>query len=386
MVYIKTLLRSTLALYPQTVMRIMLTSKLVKYLITFSLLGMMTSPSFAQTLYSERGKLNALKQEQKDLIETNSDIEQNLELIKDDITAAKSTAPSDSAYVQAKTNLGTAEEVLAANPSDANQAKVDNAKFKLLLAERKFKKNNKALFDLEKEQQQLSASLVSNNRRSEEISGQIVSLTAIVASLQANEEKNAKAAADARSKQQQLDSEREIAQLRQKLAQREAEAEAAAAVELAEQEAQAKAEALAEQKAIAAEQAASPATILEPAIEEYQQVIVVSDKATAIKTMSEYDTRASEQGKKGRSTKIISIKNYRNGNLVNQSPKSLKNSGNKHYKTKVQLRTGKIAFLIGNTRLEGNIESNEDRVMFIALLDARDMSKATMTLIPAELL
>jgi hypothetical protein len=364
----------------------MLTSKLVKYLISFSLLGMMASASFGQTLYSERSKLNALKQEQKGLIETNSDIEQNLESIKEELTEIKSTAPSDNAYDEAKANLAATEETLATDPSSANQAKVDNAKFKLLLAERKYKKNNKELFDLEKEQQQLSASLVSNNRRSEEISGQVVSLTAIVGSMQANEAKNAKAAAEAKSKQQQLDSEREIAQLREKLAQREAEAEAAAVAELAEQEAQAKAEAAAEQQALAAEQAASPAKAVEPAIVEYQQVFVASDKAAASKAMAAYDAGASEQGKKGRSSKIISIKNYRNGNLVNQSSKSLKNSGNRHYKTKVQLRTGEIAFVIGNTRLEGTIESSEDRVMFIALLDSRDMSKATMTLIPTELL
>jgi hypothetical protein len=364
----------------------MLTSKLVKYLIAFSLLGIMTSASFGQTLYSERSKLNALKLEQKGLIETNIDIEQNLQSIKEEIAAIKSATPSDNAYEKAKANLTAIEEVLATDPSSTNQAKVDNAKFKLLLAERKYKKNNKELFDLEKEQQQLSASLVSNNRRNDEISGQVLSLTAIVASLQTSEAKNAKAAAEAKSKQQQLDSELEIAQLREKLALKEAEAEAAAAVELAEQETQAKAEAAAEQQALAAEQAASPAEVAELVSVEYQQVIVASDKTTARKAMALYDARASEQGKKGRSTKIINIKNYRNGNLVNQSPKSLKNSGNKHYKTKVQLRTGKIAFLLGNTRLEGNIESSEDRVMFIALLDARDMSKATMTLIPAELL
>jgi DNA repair exonuclease SbcCD ATPase subunit len=358
----------------------MLTSKLVKYLISFSLLGMMTSASFGQTLYSERSKLNALKQEQKGLIETNSDIEQNLESIKEELTEIKSTAPSDNAYDEAKANLAATEETLATDPSSANQAKVDNAKFKLLLAERKYKKNNKELFDLEKEQQQLSASLVSNNRRSEEISGQVVNLTAIVGSLQANKAKNAKAAAEAKSKQQQLDSEREIAQLREKLAQREAEAKAAAVAELAEQEAQAKAEAAAAQQALAAGQIASPAIV------EYQQVFVAGDKAAASRAMAAYDAGASEQGKKGRSSKIINIKNYRNGNLVNQSSKSLKNSGNRHYKTKVQLRTGVIAFIVGSTRLEGIIESSEDRVMFIALLDSRDMSKATMTLIPTELL
>jgi hypothetical protein len=364
----------------------MLTSKPVKYLIAFSLLGIMTSASFGQTLYSERSKLNALKLEQKGLLETNIDIEQNLQSIKEETAEVKLTAPSDNAYEKAKANLAAIEEVLATDPSSTNQAKVDNAKFKLLLAERKYKKNNKELFDLEKEQQQLSASLVSNNRRSKEISGQIVSLTAIVSTLQASEAKNTKAAAEAKSRQQQLDSEREIAQLREKLAQREAEAEAAAVVELAEQEAQAKAEVLADQQALAAEQAVSPAKAAEPATDAYQQVVVVSDKAVASKAMAAYNARSSEQGKKGRSSKIISIKNYRNGNLVNQSPKSLKNSGNRHYKTKVQLRTGRIAFLVGNTRLEGNIESSEDRVMFIALLDARDMSKATMTLIPAELL
>jgi hypothetical protein len=358
----------------------MLTSKLVKYLIAFSLLGMMTSASFGQTLYSERSKLNALQQEQKGLIETNSDIEQNLESIKEELTEIKSTAPSDNAYDEAKANLAASEDTLAADPSSTNQAKVDNAKFKLLLAERKYKKNNKELFDLEREQRQLSASLVSNNRRSEEISGQVVSLTAIVGSLQANKAKNAKAAAEAKSKQQQLDSEREIAQLREKLAQREAEAEAAAVAELAEQEAQA----AAEQQALAAEQADAAEPEL-PALE-YQQVFVASDKAAASKAMAAYDAGASTQGKKGRSSKIINIKNYRNGNLVNQSSKSLKNSGNKHYKTKVQLRTGVIAFIVGSTRLEGIIESSEDREMFIALLDARDMSKATMTLIPRDLL
>jgi chromosome segregation ATPase len=362
----------------------MLTIKLVKYLIAFSLLGMMTSASFGQTLYSERSKLNALQQEQKDLIETNSDIEQNLESITEELAEIKSTAPSDNAYDEAKANLTAAQDALATDPSSANQAKVDNAKFKLLLAERKYKKNNKELFDLEKEQQQLSASLVSNTRRSEEIAGQVVSLTAIVASMQANEAKNAQAAAQAKSKQQQIDAELEITRLREKLAQREAEATAAAAAELAEQEAQAKVEAEAEQQALAAEQA--EAIEPEPAAIEYQQVYVASDKAAASKAMAAYDAGASEEGKKGRSSKIISIKNYRNGNLVNQSSKSLKNSGNRHYKTKVQLRTGVIAFIIGSTRLEGTIESSKDRDMFIALLDSRDMSKATMTLIPTALL
>lgn len=362
----------------------MLTLKLVKYLIAFSLLGMMTSASFGQTLYSERSKLNALQQEQKDLIETNSDIEQNLESVKEELTEIKSTAPSDNSYEEAKADLAAAQDALATDPSSANQAKVDNTKFKLLLAERKYKKNNKELFDLEKEQQQLSASLVSNNRRSEEIAGQVVSLTAIVATMQANEAKNAQAAAQAKSKQQQIDSELEITRLREKLAQREAEATAAAVAELAEQEAQAKAEAAAEQQALAVEQA--EAVEPEPAAVEYQQVYVARDKATASKAMATYDAGAAEQGKKGRSSKIISIKNYRNGNLINQSSKSLKNSGNRHYKTKVQLRTGVIAFIIGSTRLEGIIESSEDREMFIALLDSRDMSKATMTLIPTALL
>ncbi|MFQ3324467.1 MAG: hypothetical protein ACI90U_002294 [Pseudomonadales bacterium] len=358
----------------------MLTSKLVNQLIAFILLAITTSASFGQTLYSERIKLNALKLEQKDLIEANTDIEQNLASIEDEIAEAELNAPSDDAYEEAKANSAATEDELSADPSRSNQAKVDNAEFKLLLAERKYKKNNKELFDLEKEQKQLSTLLVSNNRRNEEISGLLESLTAIVASMQANEVKANKAAAEARSKQQQLDSEREIIRLREKLAQREAEAIAAAMAELAEQEAEAKAEAAAEQQAMAAEASAEPEAI------EYQQVFVASDKAMAIKAMASYDAGASADGKKGRSSKIINIKNYRNGNLVNQSSKSLKNSGNRHYKTIVQLRTGKIAFVIGSTRLEGNIESTKDRDIYIALLDTRDMSKATMTLIPTALL
>lgn len=358
----------------------MFTSKLVKYLIALSLLGMMTSASFGQTLYSERSKLNALQQEQKGLIETNDDIEQSIESIKEQLTDIKSTVPSDNAYDEAKANLAASEDTLAADPSSTNEAKVDNAKFKLLLAERKYKKKNKELFDLEKKQRQLFTSLVSINRRSEDISAQVISLTAIVGSMQANKEKNAKAATEAKSKQQQLNSEREIGQLREKLAQREAEA--AAVSELAEQEAKA----AAKQQALAAKQAAAPAKAFQPAIVEYQQVFVVSDKVAASKAIAAYDAGASEQGKKGRSSKIINIKNYRNGNLVNQSSKSLKNSGNRHYKTKVQLRTGVIAFIVGSIRLEGIIESSEEREIFIALLDARDMSKATMTLIPSALL
>jgi chromosome segregation ATPase len=354
----------------------MLTSKLINQLIAFIVLAIMTSASFGQTLYSERTKLNALKLEQKDLIETNTDIEQNLASIKDEIAEAELNAPSDDAYEEAKANLAATEDALSADPSSSHQAKVDNAEFKLLLAERKYKKNNKELFGLEKEQKQLSTSLVSNNRRNEEISGLLESLTAIVASMQANEVKANKAAAEARSKQQQLDSEREIIRLRKKLAQREAEATAAAIAELAAQEA----EAAAEQQAMVAEVSAESEAI------EYQQVFVASDKAMASKAMAAYDAAAAADGKKGRSSKIINIKNYRNGNLVNQSSKSLKNSGNRHYKTKVQLRTGEIAFVIGSTRLEGTIESTKDRDIYIALLDTRNMSKATMTLIPTALL
>jgi hypothetical protein len=358
----------------------MLIPKIVNQLIMISLLAIMTSVSFSQTLYSERNKLNALQLEQKDLIETNADIEQNLVSITQEIVEAKLNAPSDNAYEEAKTNLTATEEALAGDRSSANQAKVDNAKFKLLLAERKYKRNNKELFDLEKEQKQLSTLLASNSRRNNEISGQAESLIAIVASMQANEVKANKVAAEARSKQQQLDSEREIIRLREKLAQREAEATAAAIAELAELEAEAKAEAAAEQLALVAEATAEPEVI------EYQQVFVASDKAMASKAMAAYEAGASAEGKKGRSSKIINIKNYRKGNLVNQTAKSLKNSGNRHYKTKVQLRTGKIAFLIGSTRLEGNIESTKDRDIYIALLDTRDMSKATMTLIPTALL
>jgi hypothetical protein len=163
----------------------MLIPKLANRFIMISLLAIMTSVSFSQTLYSEPNKLNALQLEQKDLIETNADIKQNLVSIKEEIIEAKLNAPSDNAYEEAQINLAATEETFAGDRSSANQAKVDNAKFKLLLAERKHKKNNKELFDLEKEQKQLSTLLASNSRRNDEISGQAESLTAIVASMQA---------------------------------------------------------------------------------------------------------------------------------------------------------------------------------------------------------
>jgi hypothetical protein len=57
--------------------------------------------------------------------------------IKEEIVEVKLNAPSDNAYEKAQTNLAATEEALAGDRSSANQAKVDYAKFKLLLAERK---------------------------------------------------------------------------------------------------------------------------------------------------------------------------------------------------------------------------------------------------------
>ena len=192
---------------------------------------------------ASESKLSAINIEQKDLQTALSDIEQKIKAI------ANQPSPEKEAYQQAQQNLQAAESVFKADGSGESKAKMNNAQFKMALAERKYKKSNRALAELSEQQNEIQTKLATNQQSQSALNLQIKKHSDNIAQL----------------KQQQIEREkaRQVAKKNRELAAQRAEvARLKAALDASEKE---KASLVATQKAAkAAAAVAASATITSP--------------------------------------------------------------------------------------------------------------------------
>lgn len=187
-------------------------SKLALSLI-FSLSALLGASLHAQTVTSEQQKLKQYSDQVTRLEQANKDIAANL------ATQNKNLPPQRSALATAQKELDAAKgEVAEASarakddPSQLNQGRLENARFKQLLVQRKYDDANSGLQKTESDISRLKKTLQANQHRLESLHGEIADERALIARLAERERTEAQerqqheaataAADDARSKAQ----------------------------------------------------------------------------------------------------------------------------------------------------------------------------------------
>lgn len=185
-----------------------------------------TSSTFAQTVQAEQTKLSKLEESLAEQQISQTQLQQLLDQKDAELNALNGQeSPEAKAVEIARQTVAQAQANLTASPSATNEAKLKNERFKLALAERKFKKANAELFatqeQLAETQQQLSESLSATNTLATQIADQRLAVE------KARTQAATRTAAQAQIKleeQQRLNSEQanaEIARLRAELEQKE---------------------------------------------------------------------------------------------------------------------------------------------------------------------
>ncbi|MEH6549978.1 MAG: hypothetical protein V7711_14945 [Pseudomonadales bacterium] len=353
----------------------------------------------AQTLQDELNKLAALRQDVQDVEQANQDIASNVTKLNTEIEAIKAKPSAESLQLlEARTKLESAEQTVASDPSQVNQDRLEQAQFKLKLAERRDRKSNPGPTELITEKAELEQALEGNQKQLSRLNGRIQSQQQLIDSMEQQSKKaqeNAKQAriAEAAAKEQALTESQdelaktraehekamaEIAALKQQLEAREAaeaaeEAKEAAAAEVAIVAAVASAEANepASQAVPAPPEAAEPNA--EPQTQPQQTknsapFELLLDKASAQQRYAELKKLASSGSARG-SNKIAHVKTYKDGDLIKRSSHSLASKGNAQYLARLNMRAGETQVKISREEWVVEVPESEDGKRYSLWLD-----------------
>ena len=153
-------------------------------------------------------KIGSINAEQSNLQNALAEINQQIEAI------ASQPSPEKAAYQKAQQDLQASESIYNADGSSESKAKMTNAQFKMALAERKYKKSNKALADLIEQQSQLQTRLTSNQKSQNSLNQQIKKQNEQIVELK-NQQTERNKAQQAARKNQELEAQRaEVARLK----------------------------------------------------------------------------------------------------------------------------------------------------------------------------
>jgi len=348
------------------------------------------------TLEEEQQRLADLQRQIRQLQAVNTDIDSNLAALEEREAGIKPDTEAERELVAARRAVTSAEEQLAASPGPENQDVLDNSRFKLKLAERRFQKANEEPLRLRRERSELGEAKASNERRINYLNARVSDQQQLIASLQkeqqvASERSRAQQEELLRQEQQRRQqAQDEIERLKALLAAKEAEE--AAALQRQEEEALARDIAAAEAAAAREEAASAPADAVEPAAPataaaaptpvSTPPIELISDRARAAE-LAARAARAAGQG--NRLNKILHYKSYSGSELVERSSHSLQNLDNTLYRCEVTLRNGKSEFVVGGDSWPLEIPPTAAGSTHVVLLDLTAADQPRLWLFAANL-
>lgn len=367
--------------------------------ITLFLLIGAINPAISQSLAQEQTKLSNLNAELKSLATENDTLTKEIASNKAQLEQLSTTSsPEKEALDQAKANLAKAE----ANDSPENQSVISNAKFKLALAERKYKKANSQQFELSEKIGQLESTVAQNTARMSELESQISTQQTLISQIKTKQLAEERALRDKQQQlleQQKLEAEKakqEVARLKALLEAEKAQEQAASAAPVPVPAAApapastAATPAPASTPPASAEAAATEAPAAEP-ISKPQQLaneIAEQKKSQSAKEPSKAGTSAilltSKDQVQAEQTRLNTLLEQRDrkknkfNKILNIKPASgegeteaatLKALGHDQYRGANELKQGDFIFVVGFYRWRQTIE-NDGEFQFI--LDASD--------------
>ena len=357
------------------------------------------------TVAASKGKLSAINAEQNDLQAALNDINQQIEAIAD------LPSPEKQAYQQAQQDLQAAESIYKAEGTDESKAKMNNAQFKLALAERKYKKSNQALAELSDQQSELQTKLANNQQLNAKLSQQIKTNNQKISQLTQQQAERNKALQTAR-KNKELEAQRaEVARLKAALqasekekaslvANQKAAKTAVAATSAAAVAAASKATAPVPAPSISkASPAAKPANVTPPAAaavktpkpsaststDNNKSAIYLTSKQAIVDLEKRLSIiLATEDKEKTAYSRMLNIKPADQASKVKIRAQTLESLGHGQYKGDGPLLAGDTIFAVGFYRWRQEI-NHQYGSQFTFLLDISDSKNPKLYYYPSSL-
>ncbi|ROS04818.1 hypothetical protein EDC56_0331 [Sinobacterium caligoides] len=360
----------------------MLKTSILTLTLCLSLLA--NSLSNADPLQAEKESIISNQQRIAELRTVNSDIDSNSNLLNSDLEKLNAQLPAvRGSYIKQQSTLKKVEQQQLETPNSASEGLVKNAGFKFYLAERKYKKLNNSIAQLDRQLSELKVARASNNSQIAALNSDIVLSKERIIKLQAEKEDQQQAVIAARKRQQQerlkaqqaqIAAEKEMKALKQKL--------------LA---AENKAKSTAQQVSPPVARPAFPDTTTQEqlqlahkteAIEAAEEVrpVLILDQATAKEAVEELDKLVENSSNRNKKiNKILHVKTYHNKDLIKQSSHTMKYLGNEQYRAKVKARAGANKLIVGGNSWSIDMPRNQQRQSFDFVLDYRNPNKPILS-------
>lgn len=372
----------------------------------------------ATLAFSLNGHAQTAKAEQQKLAGMQSQLQQkqaDLQQAKQELEAAQkargslegSSGPEKTKLDKAASALAEARQTAEADPSDSNQARLKNAEFKHALAERKYKKANAELFELDDKIADLSKQVETTNTDISALNQSIAAQTEAVKQAQA------KALAARKAEEQRLKEEAAKAELARAKAEQERKQREEAARKAAELAAARKA---AEEKAAAAQAAAAAKTATPtpaapamavskpaapmvsapapaPAPAAAPSAGATDTGVTLLTTKAEVeaeqkrlaDLLATPDRDKNRYNKILNVKPVgADGKPGKSESHSLQALGHGQYQGTARIKGGKAIFVVGFNQWPQSVPGSAS-ADYVVVLDASDAKKPRIIYYPESL-
>lgn len=350
----------------------------------------------AQTAKAEQQKLTAMQGKVAQKRTEMQQFKQELESAKAArASMSEGAGPEKDELDKAAAALEEAKATAAADPSDTNDARVKNAEFKHALAERKYKKANAELYDLEDRIDGLSSQMSATSGEIDSLDKQIAAQQLAVEQARTKEvaAKKAQEAELQRMKAEAAAAEQSRLKAELERKQREEAARKAAELAAAEKAAAAKAAAA---KAPAAPAMAAPApkapaaaTSAAPAAAAAAGsniVLLTSKQAVADEQKRLQDLLATpDRGKPGYN-KILNVKPIGpDGQPGASEAHSLQPLGHNQYRGVARIKGGAAVFVIGFHNWQQTVPGSAEAKDYVVVLDASDSKSPRLIYYPESL-
>lgn len=372
------------------------------------LTAMFSLPTQAQSAASAQQKLSGYQQQLQQLRASQQQVEAELNRSKAALTPLKSqSGPEKVQLDKALKDLQAAKDTYAANPTEENQARLKNEEFQHALAERKYKKANAELYELQEKVDELTQELEQTNGKIQQLDKAVADQAEVVKAAQAREAtaRQAQAAEEQRLKAEAAQA--EIERLKAELAEQKRMEEARMAAEKA-------AEAEAAAKATAATSTTkSPASATTPsAAGQAQAGKPQSAPAAAKKTVADSEARqdkssgairlssatevqtelkrmnallATPDKGKRQYNKILHVKAVAaNGETGPAASHSLNTLGHNQYKGNAEIPAGETMLIIGFNRWRETVSATAGNE-FVVIFDGSDPKNPRLVYYPKAL-
>jgi hypothetical protein len=385
--------------------------------ITFVLLCIcINTPAFAQSLKAQQTTLAGYEKQLDALNTQKQELTSTLSANQSDLGPLNAQdSPEKAKLDAAKMHMDKAMVSYASDPTSENKAKKSNAAFKHALAERKFKKANKQLFELQQKEKALSKRLAATGQQISTVSAKIDRQRKSIERLRTQQSTAANLQREQQQQQKQREAENEIQRLRAELdqqkqmqAQKDAEAKLVALGKASAPQAVAPKIAVPSAK-IATPKAPPPTTKvaatttvppkaqtaavpakppvkaklkpqlnpqLKPAAKGKGAMVLASKEQVMAEEKRLADLQTKPGKKRSRYNKILNIKTVRaNGSISRPKANTLRALGNNQYRASVKLKKGSYILVVGFNNWRQTIPAKPGGTEYIFIYDASESKK-----------